>query len=230
MKSIEGKDEDKINNNSNEPAAFEIPVKVIDSGKKSAPPVKIEIQDENEAGSAEKGSDPMKNKDTVIESKDERIKELEEQVRRLSAEFANFRVRQDKKLEEIRKYASENVICEFLPVLDSIDKALKAAENVQDSQSVKKGMEMIASQLKQTLERLNVEEIHAHMEVFDPKMHQAIHVVETDEHPDETVLSEFQKGYKLKDRVIRPAMVQVSRLPGSINSQESQEGSSEKGM
>ena len=210
---------DKMGEKNGEPAEFEIPVKIINREKKSQNPVRIMIEGDDEQDSPTKGSEQMEEvkKKEETENQDERVKELEEQVRRLSAEFANFRIRQDKKLEEIRKYASENVISEFLPTLDSIEKAIEAAGRAEDPESIKKGMEMISNQLKQTLERLGVEEIHAHMEAFDPAMHQAVHVLETDEHPDETVVSEFQKGYKYKDRVIRPAMVQVSRLPGKID-------------
>lgn len=212
-----------------EPAEFEIPVRIIDREKKHIEPVKIMIEGDNEQESPMKGSEQMEDEIRTedTESREERIAELEEQVRRLSAEFANFRIRQDKKLDEIRKYASENVIAEFLPTLDSIEKAIEAAEKADNPDSIKKGMEMISNQLKQTLERLGVEEIHAHMETFDPAMHQAIHVVETDAHPDETVIGEFQKGYRYKDRVLRPAMVQVSRLPGNIGSAEDNEPGNE---
>jgi len=196
----------------------DIPVKIL-SKRKTGKPVKIEVLDKDSAESIRKGRGEMKPGiiKEELKAKDKRIAELEEQVRRISAEFQNFTIRQDKKLEDIRKYAAENVIAEFFPVLDSIERANDAADKSGDPQTIKKGLEMIGNQLKGTLERLGVEEIKSMSGTFDPSLHHAIHVVETNEHPDETVLGEFQKGYKYKDRILRPSMVSVSRLPERLS-------------
>ncbi|MCD4782332.1 MAG: nucleotide exchange factor GrpE [Candidatus Eremiobacteraeota bacterium] len=190
----------------------EIPVGIA-GNKKDAKPSEVKVKNKITA-LKKKGKETMSKKlKEEVEEKDKRINELEEQVRRLSAEFENFRRRQEKEVVKIREYAAENVISEFFPFIDSLEKAQEAAEKSVDIETIRKGLEMIGRQLKQTLERLGVNEIKATGEEFNPALHQAIHVEETDEHPDETVLKEFQKGYKYKDRTLRPSIVGVSRTP-----------------
>lgn len=190
----------------------EIPVKVVNSGHKPVVPEKSLDPAPDEEKSPEKAG-----------SKDERIRDLEEQVRRLSAEFENFRRRQERKVEEIRNYAADGVIAEFLPVLDSIEQAVLSVGETDRETPLGKGLAMIGKQLQQTLTKLGVEEVPTVGVPFDTAMHQAISVEETGEHPDETVLEQYRKGYKYKDRALRPAMVKVSRLPGSISGAENNE-------
>jgi len=198
----------------NDSEGVEIPVRKAGKSKKTK---SKKVKAIDEAGMKNKegkeSMDKVKKLEAEVKEKDDKIKELSEQVRRLSAEFENFRRRQEKEVEKIREYAAENVISEFFPFLDSLEKAQEAAEKSPDIETMKKGLEMIERQLKQTLERLGVHEIKAKGEEFDPALHQAIHVEETEDHPDETVLTEFQKGYKYKDRTLRPSIVGVSRLP-----------------
>lgn len=195
-------------------SGVEIPVEIA-GNKKDAKPSKVEAINEITA-LRKKGKETMdkqKITEEEVKEKDKRINELEEQVRRLSAEFENFRRRQEKEVVKIREYAAENVISEFFPFIDSLEKAQEASEKSGDIETIKQGLEMIGRLLKQTLERLGVHEIKAKGEEFNPALHQAIHVEETKEHPDETVLTEFQKGYKYKDRTLRPSIVGVSRIP-----------------
>jgi molecular chaperone GrpE len=148
----------------------------------------------------------------VVEmSKDDKIRELEEQIRRLSAEFENFRRRQEKRYEETCKYAAEDTISKFLPVLDSIEQARIMTRKDCDMENYLKGLDLIYSQLSDALIKLGVEEIKSVGEAFDPAIHHAAFVHETDEHPEDTVLEEFQKGYTFRDRVLRPSMVKVSK-------------------
>lgn len=215
-----------MNNNENmeylknlQKEGVKIPVQIIEhkeeakheeTNQNDSPAKELNETKENQESSDSKP--PLQNE----QDKDKKIKELEEQTRRLSAEFENFRRRQEKRLDEIRKYAAEEVITKFLPVLDSIQKAKEAASSENSQHPLYSGIQMIEKQLAETLKNLGVEEISAVGSPFDPSMHQALSAEETDQHPDETVIEEYQMGYIYKDRVLRPSMVKVSRLPGSL--------------
>ena len=128
-------------------------------------------------------------------------------LQRLQADFENFRRRVNKEKEEFHKYASESLICSLLPILDNFERAIAAGEGG----NLLSGVEMIFRQLKEILEKEGLCSIQAVKTEFDPNRHEAVMTVENDEHPDNTVIEEFQKGYLLKDKVIRPAMVKVSK-------------------
>lgn len=128
-------------------------------------------------------------------------------LQRLQADFENFRRRVTKEKEDFAKYASESLICSMLPILDNFERALASGE----SGNLLTGVEMIFRQFKEVLEKEGLCPINAVDNPFDPNCHEAVMQVETDEHPDNTVIEEFQKGYLLKDKVIRPAMVKVAK-------------------
>lgn len=124
------------------------------------------------------------------------------------AEFDNFRKRVDREREEVRQAAQEDLIRELLPVIDNFERALQHAED--DSGAFHQGVEMIAKQLHDTLERKGVVEIDPVGQVFDPELHEAVQRVEDGEHPPGTIVFVMLKGYTMGDRLIRPAMVGVS--------------------
>lgn len=131
-------------------------------------------------------------------------------LQRLQAEFDNFRKRTFKEKEELVKYASERVVKELLPVIDNFERALEAAKNTQDFAALAQGVEMIFRQLNGVLGKEGLAEIEAVGQAFDPNLHEAIMQVDSEEHPANTVVEEVQKGYYLKDKVLRPSMVKVS--------------------
>ena len=131
-------------------------------------------------------------------------------LQRLQAEFDNFRKRTFKEKEELVKYASERVVRELLPVIDNFERALEAAKNTQDFAALAQGVEMIFRQLNGVLGKEGLAEIEAVGQAFDPNLHEAIMQVDSEEHPANTVVEEVQKGYYLKDKVLRPSMVKVS--------------------
>jgi len=136
------------------------------------------------------------------------LAEQKEQYLRLFAEFDNFRKRTAKEKLETYGDATAKTVEQLLPVVDNFERAIDAP--CTDAQ-YKEGMEMIFSQLKATLEKLGVTEIEALGAEFDPNIHQAIKQAEADEEfAENTVCEVFQKGYKLKERLIRPAMVAVA--------------------
>jgi molecular chaperone GrpE len=130
---------------------------------------------------------------------------------RIQAEFENFRKRNAKAQEEYREYALADALKALLPILDSLDNALKTnAASLEDFHS---GIELIDKQFHDALAKLGVQPVPTEGQPFDPNLHQAIQMVETDKAEDNHVLDELQRGYKLKERLLRPAMVRVARNP-----------------
>ncbi len=134
---------------------------------------------------------------------------LLDRLARLQAEFENARKRAAREQQENREYAVSDAVRAILPILDSFDRAL-AAPN-QDSAEFRSGIELINKQLHDALVKLGLRPIPAKGEPFDPRLHQAIEMVDTEEEKDQHVLEELQRGYKLKDRLLRPSMVRVAR-------------------
>lgn len=129
----------------------------------------------------------------------------------LQAEFDNFRKRNAKEQQDFRDYALADALKLLLPILDSLDRALKTkAASLEDFHS---GIELIDKQFHDALAKLGVQPVEAVGESFDPNLHQAIQMVDTDEAKDNQVLDELQRGYRLRDRLLRPAMVRVARNP-----------------
>ncbi|MCI3923221.1 nucleotide exchange factor GrpE [Paenibacillus sp. TRM 82003] len=130
---------------------------------------------------------------------------------RTQADFDNFRRRSRQEKEEFAKYASQKLIEGLLPVVDNFDRAMAASKEQQDFESLAKGIEMIRRQLSQLLESEGLQSIQAVGEAFNPERHQAIMQVPAEEGQESgIVVEELQKGYILKDKVIRPAMVKVT--------------------
>jgi len=130
---------------------------------------------------------------------------------RLQAEFENYRKRSAKEQQDFRDYALAEALKSLLPVLDSLDGALKT--NAASLDDLRAGVELIDKQFHDALAKLGVQPVPAEGEPFDPNVHQAIQMVDTDEAADNHVLGELQRGYKLKERLLRPAMVRVARNP-----------------
>ncbi len=130
---------------------------------------------------------------------------------RIQAEFDNYRKRNAREQQDYRDYALADAIKTLLPILDSLDRALKT--NAASLEEYRSGIELIDKQFHDALARLGVQPVAAEGESFDPNLHQAVQMVDTDEAPDNRVIDELQRGYKLKDRLLRPAMVRVARNP-----------------
>lgn len=129
---------------------------------------------------------------------------------RLQAEFDNYRKRTQKEKAEIIKYASEHLIEELLPVLDNFERAASSAQLNPDLKTFSQGVDLIFRQLQTALGKEGLKMIEAMGQPFDPNLHDAVLRVESDEHPENTVVEELQKGYYLKEKVLRPSMVKVS--------------------
>lgn len=154
-----------------------------------------------ESGAAERDAELIKLKaerDTLVD-----------RLARSQAEFDNARKRASREQQEFREYASADTIKGLLPILDSFERALKL--NSSEKSDFKNGVDLIYRQLLDALQKLGLRPITAEGEHFDPRVHEAIEMVDTNEAEDHTVIEELQRGYKLKDRLLRPAMVKVAR-------------------
>jgi len=145
-----------------------------------------------------------------------KAKEHWEQLVRTTADFENFKKRAARERQEAGRYANESLLQKLVPVLDNFEMALLAANGPQPSsaQSIQTGIQMIAQQLRQALMDAGLEEIDATNKPFDPNIHEAVSQKETADAPDGQVVQQLRKGYKLRDRLIRPATVVVAKNPG----------------
>lgn len=181
-------------------------------------------------------SNPFKNEDVVIneentrteetkveekaeetptqESNDNKLQEeydkLNQQYIRLAADFDNYRKRQEQERENLIRYGTENALKGMLEVLDNFERGQKALESVEDCEKVKESFNLVHKQVCETLGKLGLEEIKATGEEFDPNFHEAVMQTPTNEHPENTIITELQKGYMLGDKVLRPALVNVA--------------------
>src|ERR1043166_6036868 len=155
----------------------------------------------------------------------ERIEQLKEQASkadehwhqmlRVAADFENFKKRAARERQEVSKYANESLLEKLIPVLDNLDMALASASSAQNStvQQLQAGVSMIHQQLKTALAEAGLEEVDASNKMFDPNWHEAISQQESAEIPEGQVLQQVRKGYKLRDRLLRPAGVVVAKKP-----------------
>jgi molecular chaperone GrpE len=134
---------------------------------------------------------------------------LIDRLARLQAEFENARKRTAREQQDFRDYALTDAIKALLPILDSFERALQTSS--AEKSEFRGGVELIYKQLQDALVKLGLRPIPAKGEPFDPHLHEAIEMVETSDAPDHQIVDELQRGYKLKDRLLRPAMVRVAR-------------------
>jgi molecular chaperone GrpE len=163
------------------------------------------ISAESEAGA------PSSDADAELEKVKAERDSLLDRLARMQAEFENARRRANKEQQDYRDYAVTDVVKTFLPVIDSLERALKVNS---DSNEFRQGVELIHKQLQAALSKLSVQPIAAEGQPFDPRYHEAIEMVETREAPDHQVIEELQRGYRFKDRLLRPAMVKVAKNSG----------------
>jgi len=164
---------------------------------------------EDNAIEASAGADALSAKVEVEQLKGERD-QLLDRIARLQAEFENARKRAERERAEYRDYATGSVVEQFLPVVDNFELALKAKGTAEQ---LRHGVELIVKQMEEVLRQLQVNPIPAVGEAFDPRVHEALGSVERDDLPDQHVAEEIRRGYKLRERLLRPAMVRVAHNP-----------------
>jgi molecular chaperone GrpE len=130
---------------------------------------------------------------------------------RLAAEMENMKKRQEREVAEVRQFANENLLKELLPVLDNLERALGHGRQSEAPEALMEGLDLVSQDFLKVLSRFGVQPIDSVGDRFDPAFHHAVMEEEAPEMEDQTVLKELQKGYLLKNRLLRPAMVVVSR-------------------
>jgi len=163
-----------------------------------------------EASSAASGA----TEETISRVEFEQLKgerdQLVDRLARLQAEFENARKRAERERQDYRDYAAANVVEQFLPVLDNFELALKATGSTEQLRS---GVELIVKQMEEILRQMQVTAIPAVGEAFDPRHHEALGSVEREDLPDQHIAEEIRRGYKIRERLLRPSMVRVVSNP-----------------
>jgi molecular chaperone GrpE len=166
--------------------------------------------EETETEQGSKPQQPVADRVSEVEKLRAERDTLVDRLARMQAEFDNARKRAVKEQQEYRDYALVEAVKTLIPVLDSFDRALATSPEKSEFHL---GVELIHKQLQDALAKVGVRPISARGEQFDPRFHEAIEMVDTEDAKDHQVLEELQRGYKLKDRLLRPAMVKVARNP-----------------
>lgn len=148
--------------------------------------------------------------DTKIDKLQQEYDTLNNQYIRLAADFDNYRKRQAQERESLLKYGAEDTLKKLIEVLDNFERGEKAIKDVEDCEKVKESFNLVYKQLKDALQKVGLETIECVGEEFDPNFHEAVMQTPTNEHAEHTIIAELQKGYKLGDRVLRPALVNVA--------------------
>jgi molecular chaperone GrpE len=177
-----------------------------------------ESEQGEEALAGEKASESAEGTAAAEPSELEKVKaerdQLLDRVARSQAEFENARKRAERERNEFREYAAANVVEQFLPVLDNFQLALKSRGSEEQLRS---GVELIVKQMEEILRQLQVVPVPAVGEQFDPRVHEAMGTVERDDIPDQHVAEEVRRGYKMRDRLLRPALVRIAHNAKQVN-------------
>ncbi len=154
-----------------------------------------------------------------LQKKEEVIKTLQERLLYLQADFENFKKLKNKEKQDLLKFGNEVLIKELLPVIDNLERALDHSLKTNDYKGIHEGVSLVLNEFLRVLERAGLSRVEAVGKKFDPNLHEAFYQEERDDVEPDIVLSELQKGYMLNGRLIRPAMVTVSKKP-DINAQK----------
>ncbi len=184
--------------------------------------VQEEAQDDVEAP-----ADLTRDEIVALKKKAEERDTYLDQLLRTKAEFMNYQKRMVKENESSSQFAVQSLILDFLPELDNFDRALKLADNSKDFDKFVEGIKLIEEQLFKVLGKYGVEPIETVGKAFDPNLHEAVMEEENNEMPHHTIIDEFQRGFLLKERVIRPSKVKVSRRTVEEEGEKEEEKSDE---
>ena len=194
---------------------IKIHTEIDENGKKK------KVSKEIDSGK-EKIDDPLKVVEARLESVEQELKDSHDRFLRVSAEFENYKKRAAREMNDFRKFANESFVKAMLPVVDNLDRAIESSSNDDHSiRSVVEGVNMTLKEILKIFEQFGVKPFESLGKIFDPALHQAVMQKETDNHPEKTILNELEKGYMMHDRLLRPAMVVVSKTTESEN-QENQ--------
>lgn len=161
----------------------------------------------------EKKSNKDTNVDEVIEDSDDLVEseELRNQLIRLQADFSNYKKRMEKEREGYIDLGVKKLALDILPVIDNLERALKSIEEYANDDGIFKGINLIDDQLLEVLAKNNITEIKANGEKFDPNLHHAVAMVDSEDLESDMIVDVLQKGYQINESVLRPSMVRVSK-------------------
>jgi len=156
--------------------------------------------------------DPIKALEEKLGAVEQEAKENYDRWLRVSAEFENYQKRAAREMNDFRKFANERFVKAMLPVVDNLDRAIESSSNDKHAdRSMLEGVNMTLKEILKVFEQFNVKPFESLGKSFDPSLHQAVMQEETEAHPENSVVKELQKGYMMHDRLLRPAMVVVSK-------------------
>ena len=158
---------------------------------------------------------------TALAEKVEECKTLNDKYLRLAAEFDNYKRLTQREQRDQIKFGNEQLLQELLPVVDNMERAIKAARDNGGSSALVRGMDLTLKQLSGALAKFGVQAVESVGQAFDPSAHQAVSHVPSDSVPPNHVVDEFQKGYRLHERILRAAMVSVSSGPANVSDEDS---------
>lgn len=164
----------------------------------------------SEETDSEDKAETEENKSSEVAEIQAKYDTLNNQYIRLAADFDNFRKRQAQERENLLKYGAENTLKQLIEVLDNFDRGQKAIENVEDAQQIKDSFNLVLKQMNDTLTKIGLEVIETEGKEFDPNFHEAVMQTPTSEYEEGTIINELQKGYKIGDKILRAALVNVA--------------------
>ncbi len=190
--------------------------------RKSQPPSsesgETEVAEKLEEGTSEKAKEGLAEEESLgerLKAEEARAEENYDRLLRITAEFENYKKRMEREMNDFMKFANESLIKDILPVVDNLERALEIpyGNNENAFHSMREGVQMTLKGLLSSLERSGVVVIESLDKPFDPNFHQAVMQEQSEGHTENTVSKELQKGYMMRDRLLRPAMVAVSKKP-----------------
>jgi molecular chaperone GrpE len=165
--------------------------------------------------------DPLKEMEENVESLKNEAAETHDRLLRLAAEFENYKKRSAREMNDFRKFANENFVKAMLPVVDNLDRAIESSSNDNHANSsVVEGVNMTLREILKVFEQYGIKPFESLGKTFDPSLHQAVMQEDDEAYPENTVSKELQKGYMIHDRLLRPAMVVVSKKKTAPENQE----------
>ncbi|MFO7667872.1 MAG: nucleotide exchange factor GrpE [Desulfobacterales bacterium] len=188
--------------------------------------IKIDIKNDDNKSSEGKTPDKSEPENEPVVNAADPLKELEEKLKnteleakqnydrflRVSAEFDNYKKRSAREMSEFRKYANESLISDMLTVVDNIERAISTSSSDDKANNcIIEGVSLTLKEILRVFDNYGVKPIESLCKTFDPNFHQAVMQEENEEHPENTVIAELQKGYMINDRLLRPSMVVVSK-------------------
>ena len=171
------------------------------------------VSEKSNSGEEKKDAavDPLKEIQAELETAKQESKEMYDRFLRVSAEFENYKKRSTRQMDDFRKYANQSLTKEMLAVVDNLERALNSSNgNSSNDKCMVDGVNMTLKEILKVFEKVNVKPIESVGQLFDPTFHQAMMQEETDEYPENTIITELQKGYMIHDRLLRPSMVVVA--------------------